>query len=337
METKKIVKSKELMEYFKISRETIRNMEKNGLPIVKEGEYELQQVINFFTDIERKININFKTGNFYTNQQVMDIFKCDNNQGMRRSHATNSLVLFTKIEKDLYQDRWDGETLHYTGMGKKGDQTLQSNQNKTLYESNETQIKIYLFETFASNKHFYRGRVKLAGVPYQEIQEDQEKQKRKVWVFPLSLINGEAFVPEQVIKYQKERNQKKAEKLKGNALRERAQKANLNCSTRNTTSKTYVRDEYVAQYAKERANGFCELCDQPAPFEDKKGYPYLESHHVEWLSNGGKDTIYNTVGVCANCHRRLHVLNDTADVEKLEEKLKRYENEDSRLIIKQNT
>lgn len=47
----------------------------------------------------------------------MDAFKCDSNQGMRRSHATNLLVLFTKIEKDFYHDRWDGETLHYRIIG----------------------------------------------------------------------------------------------------------------------------------------------------------------------------------------------------------------------------
>lgn len=66
------------------------------------------------------------------------------------------------------------------------------------------------------------------------------------------------------------------------------------------------------------------MCDQPAPFPDKNGNPYLESHHVEWLSKGGHDTIYNTVGVCANCHRRLHVLDDKTDVEKLKAKLERY-------------
>lgn len=324
MGVNRIVKAKELMEYFKISRETLRTMEKNGLLVVKKGEYELEKVIDFFTNIEEKINSKFKVGNFYTNQQVMDVFKCDNNQGMRRSHATNSLVLFTKIEKDLYHDRWDGEILHYTGMGKKGDQTLQSNQNKTLYESNETYIKVYLFETFASHKHLFRGRVQLAGIPYQEIQEDQEKEKRKVWIFPLRLMDGETYVPEEVIRSKQERNQKKAERLKGEALKARAKKASLKCSTRNTTTKTYVRDEYVAQYAKERANGFCELCDQPAPFQDKNGNPYLESHHVEWLSRGGHDTIYNTVGVCANCHRRLHVLDDKTDVEKLKARLEQY-------------
>ncbi|WP_000444118.1 hypothetical protein [Bacillus thuringiensis] len=64
MESKKIVKAKELMEYFKIPRETLRTMGRNGLPRMEEGEYELQQVINFFTRIEQKINVNFKIGNF---------------------------------------------------------------------------------------------------------------------------------------------------------------------------------------------------------------------------------------------------------------------------------
>ncbi|MDA2382840.1 hypothetical protein PDN41_13750 [Bacillus cereus] len=39
----------------------------------------------------------------------------------------------------------------------------------------------------------------------------------------------------------------------------------------------------------------------------------------------------------ANCHRRLHVLDDKFDVEKLEGKLEQYKYEDSKLIIKQST
>ncbi|MED0983009.1 HNH endonuclease signature motif containing protein [Bacillus paramycoides] len=329
MNLKRAVKSKELMEYFKIPRMTLRAMEKNGLPVAGRDEYELEKVKDFFSDIEARINVNFKPGGFYTNQQVMDIFKCDNNQGMRRSHATNSLVLFTKVDKDLYKDCWNGDTLYYTGMGKKGDQTLEGNQNKTLYESSDTTIKLYLFETIASQKHLFRGRVKLSGSPFTEVQEDLDKQKRNAWIFPLSIIDGDSYVAEEVIKNKQMYDQKKAEKLKGGALKERAKKAGLACSKKNTITTTYVRDEYVAQYAKERANGVCELCDQPAPFEDKNGNPYLESHHVEWLSEEGEDTIYNTVGVCANCHRRLHILNDKSDVMKLKIKLEQYKNEDN--------
>ena len=49
----------------------------------------------------------------------------------------------------------------------------------------------------------------------------------------------------------------------------------------------------------------------------KKGDPYLETHHIEWLSKGGEDTIDNTVALCPNCHRRMHSLNSKKDVEKL--------------------
>ncbi|PFU38217.1 hypothetical protein COK86_26065 [Bacillus cereus] len=35
-------------------------------------------------------------------------------------------------------------------------------------------------------------------------------------------------------------------------------------------------------------------------------------------------TFYNTVGICANCHRKLHILNLHEDVAKLEKKLARY-------------
>ncbi|WP_296863638.1 HNH endonuclease [Thermosyntropha sp.] len=29
--------------------------------------------------------------------------------------------------------------------------------------------------------------------------------------------------------------------------------------------------------------------------------------HIEWLSRGGTDTIDNTVALCPNCHRKMHV------------------------------
>ncbi|WP_429628901.1 HNH endonuclease [Tunturiibacter psychrotolerans] len=38
--------------------------------------------------------------------------------------------------------------------------------------------------------------------------------------------------------------------------------------------------------------------------------PYLECHHIVWLARGGDDTIENTVAMCPNCHRRMHVLDD---------------------------
>lgn len=74
-------------------------------------------------------------------------------------------------------------------------------------------------------------------------------------------------------------------------------------------SKKYERNENVTEYALRRANGFCQLCGNPAPFTKKDGNPYLEVHHIQWLSEGGKDTIENTVALCPNCHRKMHILN----------------------------
>lgn len=51
----------------------------------------------------------------------------------------------------------------------------------------------------------------------------------------------------------------------------------------------YVRDKYVSEYAKIRAHGKRQLCGQPAPFKDSNGRPYLETHHIIWLADGGDE------------------------------------------------
>jgi len=84
---------------------------------------------------------------------------------------------------------------------------------------------------------------------------------------------------------------------------------------RDVTTKQYKRDPYIAELAKREANGICQLCGMDAPFITPQGKPYLETHHIKWLSEGGSDTVENTVAVCPNCHRRLHILNDPDDVD----------------------
>ena len=69
--------------------------------------------------------------------------------------------------------------------------------------------------------------------------------------------------------------------------------------------------------AKRRAAGKCELCRMSAPFTNASNEPYLESHHIVWLAHGGPDSIENTVALCPNCHRKMHVVNDAKDVGKL--------------------
>jgi 5-methylcytosine-specific restriction protein A len=75
-----------------------------------------------------------------------------------------------------------------------------------------------------------------------------------------------------------------------------------------TTTKVYVRDPKVSAYVKKRAGGKCDLCKLEAPFTDSAGNPYLEEHHVVKLADGGSDSIDNTVALCPNCHRKVHVI-----------------------------
>lgn len=69
----------------------------------------------------------------------------------------------------------------------------------------------------------------------------------------------------------------------------------------------YERDPQVKAFVLRLAEGICELCRNPAPFEDDDGLPYLEVHHVQRLADGGGDTVDNAVAICSNCHRALHL------------------------------
>lgn len=123
------------------------------------------------------------------NADLCSEFSCGNIGGMRRSKATNTLVLVTDHSKRLYDDRWDGEVLLYTGMGKIGDQDINKNKNKTLNESNQSGITVYLFEAFEQGKYIFLGQVKLAAEPYIERQFGHDGVERNVWIFPLRLLN----------------------------------------------------------------------------------------------------------------------------------------------------
>lgn len=83
------------------------------------------------------------------------------------------------------------------------------------------------------------------------------------------------------------------------------------------TEKRYKRNPFVAELAKLRAKGVCDLCGKDAPFRDKRGRPYLEAHHVKPLAAGGDDSIKNVVALCPNCHRKMHSLQVRKDIDLL--------------------
>lgn len=103
-------------------------------------------------------------------------------------------------------------------------------------------------------------------------------------------------------------------------LKKKAEKKVSTPVVSSVQTKVYHRDPTIAAYVKKRAKGYCQLCGQKAPFYDQDGEPYLECHHIVWLSNGGMDSPNNCVALCPNCHRKMHVINDLNDINVLKTK-----------------
>ena len=51
-------------------------------------------------------------------------------------------------------------------MGKSGDQSLEYKQNKTLYESNNNDIRVFLFESYVDGEYIFSGEVRLSKEPF---------------------------------------------------------------------------------------------------------------------------------------------------------------------------
>lgn len=257
-------------------------------------------------------------GDTIENTRLCQIFGCGPQGGMRRALGSNSLVVVSNHVDSIYDDRWIDGTLHYTGMGRIGDQSLTFMQNKTLNQSNNNGVEVFLFEVFSDKKYTYVGQVQLNAAPYQELQPDEKRAQRTVWVFPLRLIQGDPFAPsEQVLTDLLERKEKAAERLSDDELRRRAESSHSQPGTRSVAGVQRERNPWVSTYVKRLAKGFCDLCNEHAPFSKKSGVPYLESHHVDWLARNGLDVIENCVALCPNCHRRMHVLDLPDDRKKL--------------------
>lgn len=265
-----------------------------------------------------RIDNSVRPGDVLSNAELSQKFSVGNMGGMRRSLKKNHLVLISDSTKGLYDDRWEGDTLHYTGMGKSGDQTLIS-QNRVLAESRNSGITVHLFEVFTQKNYSYSGEVLLVSKPYPEKQIGEDGKKRKVIMFPLRLAPGaQKLLPSQgdLAELVKIRSNKLSKKPLSE-LRRHAMLAPKKPQKRQATATQIVRDQWIVEYVKKAAKGICDLCKEPAPFKNKKGQPYLECHHIFRLADDGKDSIENAVALCANCHRKMHILNRSVDRTKL--------------------
>lgn len=98
-------------------------------------------------------NPGLKIGQILKNSEIVEIFKCGNMGGMRRSKTTNTLVIVSDYTKGIYHDKWIGGVLHYTGMGKSGDQDIHWAQNATLAACGRNGVDVHLFEVMDDGEY----------------------------------------------------------------------------------------------------------------------------------------------------------------------------------------
>ena len=96
----------------------------------------------------------------------------------------------------------------------------------------------------------------------------------------------------------------------------------------------FDRDPQVVAYALLLAKGVCQGCgaDKNSLFERaSNGSVYLEVHHIDFLSDGGRDTLDNAVALCPTCHRLMHY-GKKSDIEKIRRNIDKKMKEREELI-----
>lgn len=98
---------KEAVRELQIDTSTFKLWIDKGMPVVRQegNEYfDLQQIQAWREEVINPIS-NMEIGKIYNNREISTAFKCSEQGGMRRSHLTNTLVLFSDHTKGVYEDR----------------------------------------------------------------------------------------------------------------------------------------------------------------------------------------------------------------------------------------
>ncbi len=175
-----------------------------NLYVLKEKGSGLYQSVYYDQIVKIK---QLERGDIFTREELMNLFKISGQSGMMKTNALDAMVLVTSSANGTYEDSAvvNGRII-YTGEGLVGDQFLTKN-NKTLYNSLKDHLYIFLFTKNEERQYIYEGRVFLYQDPYQIEEEDSLGNMRKVWKFPLQIVDffdDELVIDSQYVELVKE-------------------------------------------------------------------------------------------------------------------------------------
>lgn len=319
---------KEITEELQISRATLYRWIDEGLPHRIMGArtkiFDLKEVQEFQMNRRAESKMELVVGKEYSNTDIVGMFRVGHVGAVRKSNSKNVIVLIHRVDYfDLpLRSYWKDDVLYYAGAienDRKWDEIM---SNRILISSKDNSTPIYLFEIFSNNMYCYRGIAKIDGAPIVEETNiplmDFDKEERcsmsmkkiECVKFPLRLVNDKDFLKEEFVVEEELVQQKEIDLMPRKEILEAAMKAiDQPVSERTVITKRFQRNPAVWKYARMRANGYCELCGQKAPFE-YEGEPYLQIDHIIPIAKGGTDTIDNVAAVCPNCCCRKGLLVD---------------------------
>ncbi|WP_296176594.1 HNH endonuclease [Psychrobacter sp. UBA2769] len=205
-----------------------------------------------------------------------------------------------------YTDGYNKEgVFNYTGEGQEGDMKM-TKGNLAIRDHQKNRKSIYLFEKVETGYNF----VGLCNYIDDRIEKlnDRNGELRDAIVFRLDVKNIEEITSSinsvetpKAVYITKPSKGKSLQQLREIAL----SSTPTHASTQEKIQSIQNRSTAIKLYAKKRANGICEGCNEIAPFETKSG-PYLEVHHLTRLADGGADLPQNVIALCPTCHRKAH-------------------------------
>lgn len=133
-------------------------------------------------------NPQLETGAILSNKQLMNIFHCACEGGIRYASRTETLTLVVNNTKSGLPNVWQGDVLEFAGRPLKDGKTLQG-ANKRLEEFMREKKPIFLFEVNTPGKYRFLGKAAAAGQAHIE----HSPAGTAYPVFPLRLArNGDS-------------------------------------------------------------------------------------------------------------------------------------------------
>lgn len=244
---------------------------------------------------------NFEQGKLYRRSDLHDQFGGNRQRGISPSAKEAVIFIFSGESGGQYgyTDGWneDHTVFTFTGEGQVGDQTFTMG-NKALRDHISSSKDVFLFRASSNGLCKFDDQLTLLGYELKPAL-DRNGDSRTVISFMFEPFSKVIQSANEIVEDVRDQS---LEELKQLALDDTSSE---NTSVQERKVKVRRRSEAVKAYARKRADGICEACEQPEPFNAKSGSA-LDVHHLYRLSDGGPDHPEHVAAVCPNCHARIH-------------------------------